>query len=78
MSNETLWKCIYDLKSEIIILDGIIDEAINSSQLCKISKKNCYRTWQNSKINAQKKYKYRKFLLEVKNSGRNDLSEMIF
>lgn len=47
MSNETLWKCIYDWKvKEIIILDGIIDEAINSSQLCKISRKNCYRTWQ--------------------------------
>lgn len=37
-----IWKV-----KEIIILDGIIDEAINSSQLCKISKKNCYRTWQN-------------------------------
>ena len=37
-----IWKV-----KEIIILDGIIDEAINSSQLCKVSKKSCYRTCQN-------------------------------
>lgn len=54
MFNKTLY--IIGKAREIIVLDGRIDEAINSSQLYKISKKICYGTWQKvSKINVRKK-----------------------